>query len=411
MTAFVYSENTAANWAAALAKFTSNIPDFLKEEENKTQDKVDWEILDTMLQDHLLLTHQVFEQIGHLHSFDFAVSDAMGSTRRFADFYSRVNLDAASHENEPDGVKDESKEGEEEELVALPPLPKNSNLDQLPFHSNFLFQRLAGLSAWGTSARLLAENKAFRVSTHLDLRIVELPRQAVVRHEWPAMVKHWGKIGRRKTTEVQQLPDLLPKLADSVTPTNEYGTVHCEAGIMASMLNGRAQEPSTVHSAFDTLRREYTVIYSVMFSGFLLALIRPNLEITIGVAKKSCPACSLLAETINMSPTANITVEVPGRHANWVPWVPPHWLPRDILEAMEIRLINVVLGLLKRHYDLTASNASSPISEEEVAPPVHPRLSKADERLRQLQQTSDEKEKKRREAEEKKRREDEGKKF
>ncbi|KAJ7639061.1 hypothetical protein FB45DRAFT_1023806 [Roridomyces roridus] len=329
---YIFSEGAAANWAAALRNHTEMIAYFLRQAADKSEDQVKWGILYTLLQDHQILLRHVVDGIGHLHSFDWAVSDVMRRTLG--------SNDGTEHKGRR--VGDEELKLEEEEPMNLLPLLEATNLDKLPFHANFLLRRLASLSAWSTSVRQLVHNKAFRLTTHLDLRLLELPRQEVAHHEWKAVVEHW------------ELP--VP-----TTPVNEHGAVHCEAGIMASMVEGLDQEPSNVRDAFDALRTEYTN-----------HIDSSEQSITIGIAKKSCPTCKLLAEVINK--TREIKIDVQGSHTTFSPWVPPHWLPPDILEALEQRLMKIVLELVRDNIRVTTPSSSSTVNDEESSPPI-PKMS------------------------------------
>ncbi|KAJ7267517.1 hypothetical protein C8J57DRAFT_1616473, partial [Mycena rebaudengoi] len=63
-------------------------------------------------------------------------------------------------------------------------------------------------------------------------------------------------------------------------------------------------------------------------------------EHAIGVAKKCCPLCQMLAEVLEEKHGLHVTL--PGQHTMFFPWVPPGWLHPDALQEMERRLLKVI---------------------------------------------------------------------
>jgi hypothetical protein len=58
-----------------------------------------------------------------------------------------------------------------------------------------------------------------------------------------------------------------------------------------------------------------------------------------------------------------ITVELPGRHNHYHPWVAPHWLPERILAKLEAELFKIVEAMVVDRDHLATSRSSSPGSD------------------------------------------------
>ncbi|KAJ7601871.1 hypothetical protein FB45DRAFT_969603 [Roridomyces roridus] len=95
-------------------------------------------------------------------------------------------------------------------------------------------------------------------------------------------------------------------------------------------------------------------MHSQAFPGFL----------SIGVAKKTCPMCKMLAQAILSQ--KSLTVQLPGAHSTFFPWVPPEWLPLDVLDSLEKTLLGHVKEMISGDH-LTRSRASSPFSDRVAA--------------------------------------------
>jgi hypothetical protein len=122
--------------------------------------------------------------------------------------------------------------------------------------------------------------------------------------------------------------------------------------------------PRTLRTFSGQCSHRYAKIYQIIFSAvsvlILLAQASSQLELAIGVARKCCPLCRILADVAEQQ--YNIKLDLPGQHARFHPWVPPCWLPKPVLLKIESRLLPIVGKLA--HSPLPASRASSPGSDD-----------------------------------------------
>ncbi|KAJ7067065.1 hypothetical protein C8F01DRAFT_657841 [Mycena amicta] len=137
--------------------------------------------------------------------------------------------------------------------------------------------------------------------------------------------------------------------ADAPIPAKR-GQCHCEAALISSIylrrkdlndLPAEKREPTVVASAFKNFSPD-------MSDSF-----------TVGVAKKCCPICKLVVTALR---GWQIDLNISGAHSRYHPWVPPQWLPDDIIIELEIELIKRVSALLVR-----PSRASSPTGDSDKA--------------------------------------------
>jgi hypothetical protein len=107
----------------------------------------------------------------------------------------------------------------------------------------------------------------------------------------------------------------------------------------------------------------FSEVYKYLSNYFLLILFAQGsseLELAIGVARKCCPLCRILADVAEQQYEAKL--DLPGQHARFHPWVPPCWLPESVLLEIERRLLPIVGKLA--HSPSPASRASSPGSND-----------------------------------------------
>ncbi|KAI0758573.1 hypothetical protein BD413DRAFT_299784 [Trametes elegans] len=95
---------------------------------------------------------------------------------------------------------------------------------------------------------------------------------------------------------------LLPKAVKTVV-------THAEAGLMALVLDQRSC---------------HAVVKLPMSDGDLNALFFASGRMDIGVSKKCCYCCTLLAKLIHTSTQGGLTFSLPGTHGTILPWHPPH---------------------------------------------------------------------------------------
>ncbi|KAH9938984.1 uncharacterized protein BXZ73DRAFT_44096, partial [Epithele typhae] len=87
--------------------------------------------------------------------------------------------------------------------------------------------------------------------------------------------------------------------------------------------------------------------------------------IPIGVSKKACYCCHLLARKLASSELAEnhpTKFILPGTHATVFPWVPPDGLPLAVLQSIRDDLKAVLAQAINRTLQDTGSAQSSPFS-------------------------------------------------
>ncbi|KAJ6612678.1 hypothetical protein B0H10DRAFT_2222871 [Mycena sp. CBHHK59/15] len=153
------------------------------------------------------------------------------------------------------------------------------------------------------------------------------------------MRTHIAKKSVKDNIQVIELPrdqaygvDELVKSLEAVYEFNNpnRGATHCEAGLLASI----AYNPS-----FSDVQTQVN-----------------GAPIPIGVAKKCCPACRHLADVLEKG--GRWKFDLPGSHARWHPWVPPHWLPTTILQDLDHQFLSIVSNMVTTDAHLATSKAS-----------------------------------------------------
>ncbi|KAJ7931246.1 hypothetical protein B0H13DRAFT_1858098 [Mycena leptocephala] len=228
----------------------------------------------------------------------------------------------------------ETEEGENEEedmLTADRPLASTVNSECVLFH-----RAVDALCAWTTGPNHLLQQRFSQTPIPLLLSIIDLPRRPINAVPPKQLLEYWG--GRCTWTKNPTIESIV-KSFRATDPSARTGACHCEAGLMASLVARRKpKEPPILSSS-------------------LSWLAMPALP--IGVAKKCCPICRMLGDALV---SEGITVELPGQHNHYHPWVPPHWLPEHILVKVEDKLLKIVEAMVVDH-DHLATSRSSPGSD------------------------------------------------
>ncbi|KAJ7263979.1 hypothetical protein B0H12DRAFT_1230747 [Mycena haematopus] len=85
---------------------------------------------------------------------------------------------------------------------------------------------------------------------------------------------------------------------------------------------------------------------------------------TIGVADKCCPVCKMLIDLLRTE--HQLELHISGAHSRFHPWVPPQWLPDDVMRELEKRLVAIVQSMVLEQTHLHGSRASSPASDSDL---------------------------------------------
>ncbi|THH26353.1 hypothetical protein EUX98_g7834 [Antrodiella citrinella] len=142
-------------------------------------------------------------------------------------------------------------------------------------------------------------------------------RDERVRSEVTALLSDWRD---RDVLDEERYKPAITKIVEGLGAKLKLeGRCHCEAGIMALMyakLRGPDKDTNPLRE-----------------SEFPLA---------IGVSKKCCPICWELGQIL--SAHFELSVALPGTHSVFSFWIPPSWLPENVLTTLE----SVLLEKLRR---------------------------------------------------------------
>lgn len=244
---------------------------------------------------------------------------------------------------------------------------------------------LLGCTAWDHAAAHLVKRSFLRTPQPIVLHMVDLPHNPNSNPkpaDVDAMVKAWD-FSPSEFTEIEE-PLTLTRRRPS------RGACHCEAGIMATILAAATSSilapsdivtplfsDSNIKKVFEKivnsvcsllLASALTLIYHVQLAPgvcIILSTFGTNISeyclqepISIGVGKKPCPCCTILAEVL--CEKYSIKIEMPGAHSTFFPWLPPAWLPDEVLEAMEKKMLDLVKKFATA--PIPSSTSTSPAS-------------------------------------------------
>ncbi|KAJ6553973.1 hypothetical protein DFH09DRAFT_580700 [Mycena vulgaris] len=140
------------------------------------------------------------------------------------------------------------------------------------------------------------------------------------------------------------------KLPEHYPAQPTEGNCHCEAGLMALILRHVdigtevVCEDKELHPLAKALETMKDMPRDATFA--------------IGVAKKCCPICCLLADIIKVK--FEVDFELPGKHSTYRAWIPLQWLPSSVFQELEINLLGVVSRMISAGGHLQGSRPSSP---------------------------------------------------
>ncbi|KAF8169157.1 hypothetical protein K438DRAFT_2024760 [Mycena galopus ATCC 62051] len=219
-----------------------------------------------------------------------------------------------------------------------------------------VFKRVVdAVCAWTTGPTHLLRSKIARSPIVTSVSILDLPSAPISAISYKDLIAYWSKTTHWSSAKLKKATSAIQRIRDQDLDRVK-GACHCEAGLMASLLlrsnpdHSPVNEPSAVSRAFQNLQC-------------------PASPIMIGVAKKCCPVCRMLSESLRSR--HQLSIELPGQHSRYFPWVPPHWLPIDVLQDVEARLLQVVTSMLMEEEHLASSRSSTPASDNSASSEEH----------------------------------------
>ncbi|KAJ7064991.1 hypothetical protein C8F01DRAFT_784542 [Mycena amicta] len=208
-----------------------------------------------------------------------------------------------------------------------------------------VFKRVVdAVCAWTTGPTNLLRSKIARSPLVASVSILDLPRAPIRKISYPELIDHWMKTTKWSGAKLKKVTSATQHIRDKDLE-QQKGASHCEAGLMASLLLpsnpdvSSVDEPRVVSRAFENFESAASHLH----------YLNPNIifhidPITIGVAKKCCPLCRILSDSLSQH--YKLSIELPGQHSRYFTWVAPHWLPPHILQDIEARLLRVVTSML-----------------------------------------------------------------
>ncbi|KAJ7058129.1 hypothetical protein C8F01DRAFT_1371567 [Mycena amicta] len=262
---------------------------------------------------------------------------------------------------EEENVEEEDVEEEEEEL-STDALPQDSGTGWQVEARAFVSAADAAC-AWTTAAMYLLKHRIAKSTVPLVVSLVDLPRGKIKQSPREALINHWRSVASEPWSEDTALlitkklrnchEDLMAKTTKAEA-TNVKGPIpaklgqcHCEVGLISSIY----LRQKNLLDDLPPEKREPQVVAEA-FANFAWETSGPC---TVGVAKKCCPICKLV---ITILRGRQFDLNISGAHSRYHPWVPPEWLPDDILVEVETKLVERMTALLVR-----PSRASSPTSD------------------------------------------------
>lgn len=205
------------------------------------------------------------------------------------------------------------------------------------------FRLVDSLTVWTTSAISLAASRFAKSSMSLNYTLLNLPHHPpqIDVSSIPDMIKGFVKTlglhADENQTKLQKTWD------ENFQPDQISGTCHCEAGIMAStVINGVVATEVCQHKVNHLIT---------------LILVAQDAPFIIGVAKKSCPFCWMLSESL--AKVRHKHFKLPGAHNLFFPWHPPP-LPLEVLLDLEKKALQRLLGMIRIERGICETSTSSP---------------------------------------------------
>ncbi|KAJ7822484.1 hypothetical protein B0H14DRAFT_1318988 [Mycena olivaceomarginata] len=214
----------------------------------------------------------------------------------------------------------------------------------------------------------------------VKVHVVDLPRAPITSVTPDVLAARWAKVGRWSDEVTEHVRNTLTTQPELLDVTK--GATHCEAALLASLARHAPQETfaSEKTTEPDVTSRKTTrtrpsvtpcernpttqepLVLEALFEHLHLTS-DTELPLPIGVAKKCCPACAILADTIPKD-RRNLVLDLPGSHARWLAWAPPEWLPEHILRELEVKLVQALTGMLNQGRPSSPTSPDSPSLED-----------------------------------------------
>ncbi|KAJ7809383.1 hypothetical protein B0H14DRAFT_3881013 [Mycena olivaceomarginata] len=282
-----------------------------------------------------------------------------------------------------EGSEEREKMGDEEMQDGNVTDTADTLLDARP-HSRQFLRATESLCAWVTAPWHLMDLPIAKKGLPVEVHVVDLPRAPITSVTPDDLAARWAKVGRwsdEVTEDVRNTLTTQPELLDVAK-----GATHCEAALVASLARHAPQEtftsekttepdvtsrktmrtrPSVTPCERNPTTQEPLVLKALFEHLHLYARVTTDTELPlpIGVAKKCCPACAILADIIPKD-RGNLVLDLPGSHARWRAWAPPEWLPEHILRELEVELVQALTGMLNQGRPSSPTSPDSPSLED-----------------------------------------------
>ncbi|KAJ6613572.1 hypothetical protein B0H10DRAFT_2436374, partial [Mycena sp. CBHHK59/15] len=223
---------------------------------------------------------------------------------KIGDLHDEINrpMTPANQGSESTDPEETGEDDEEEEQLGSSSITDTS-LPQTALPNLSVFARaIDAVCSWPIAAIALTGSRLWGNSP-INVSFVDLARQPIENGTDLSVLECWQTTGRwfdRVSKQVKPILEMLQNKGDF-----SRGATHCEAGLLAFILQSGPNEPAVFPEIRDQMAN--------------------STQIAIGVGRKCCPLCRLLSTIV--SKRLRIEIELPGQHTQYFPWVPPHWLP------------------------------------------------------------------------------------
>ncbi|KAJ6466224.1 hypothetical protein C8R45DRAFT_1020948 [Mycena sanguinolenta] len=263
---------------------------------------------------------------------------------------------------------------EEPELMFLPTADHDNIRRAMPEVHPF-YRAIEAVCTWTTGPRYLLSSTMARSTAPLFVSLVDLPRQEIGEIEKQSadtLVVQWRDIAQAEWSEAteQFVRSKLPEfqadywtsaatgpttaaaetttssaaaaIAAASTPTNSIGSAgpchcDCDTGVAASLLYFR-QKGSPRQTDDETF----------------------TISTGAAMGKKRCAVCGMLVEILRANHGSKVHIGGAHTGSRFRAWVPPRWLPDEVVEELEKRLVGEVVRIANRHARWMISLAIGP---------------------------------------------------
>ncbi|KAF9037840.1 hypothetical protein BDZ89DRAFT_1061422, partial [Hymenopellis radicata] len=322
---FIFSHDHAAKWLNTILNILKYI-------------QVQFGIVNPSILEHTRLTRglthlltlltTIPRDLWSLRSLDMVVSAARD--RRPEPSYRAGALDDSTEELNTDVHEDDDDLDDS--------LESKASWTDLPASTVRFVRAIHAACAWIAASHFISGSALLKQPLKVSYCALDLPVEMPTFHLASNIFTKWFEAIDDEQAR-QQLINGANNHCNNLENGTAKGACHCESGFMSALV-AQSQEEEMSDLPFLDFSRNMTR------------------ELDIGVAKKSCGTCWLLAEVIKEE--EEIDIRLPGTHYRYYPWLPPPYLPEHILLCLRDKLLERLVTMVNE--EKTTYQATSPAS-------------------------------------------------